>query len=69
MVNGREKPINYGEWSKSLEVARTFTPNFVARDDGRTEENKESEGGPKRQRVVMSESRAATSGSPGASAP
>ena len=52
-----------------VELARTFTPNFVARDDGRTEENKEFEDGPKRQTFVMNDSRAAASGSPGATAP
>ena len=30
--------MNYGEWSKSIELERTVTPDFAARDDGRTEE-------------------------------
>ena len=34
----RQKPMNYGAWSKSNELERTLTPNFVLRDDGQTEE-------------------------------
>ena len=34
-ANGCQKPINYGDWPKSRELARTLTPDFVARDDGR----------------------------------
>ena len=39
--------------AKSVEVWRTLTPDFVARDDYRTEENEESEGlrRPARQRA------------------
>ena len=37
--NGRQKPDNYEEWSKSLEVARTFASNFPARENSRAEEN------------------------------
>ena len=28
--NGRKKTMNYEEWSKSRELARTLTPNFLA---------------------------------------
>ena len=28
----------HGEWSKSIELNQTVTPNFVVRDGGRTEE-------------------------------
>jgi hypothetical protein len=28
--NNRQKPMNYGEWSKSIELDRTLTPNFSA---------------------------------------
>ena len=38
MGRGFENPMNYEEWSKSLEVARTLTSNFAGRDDVRTEE-------------------------------
>ena len=38
MGNDRLKPMNYGEWSKSGEVARTFTPNSSAGDKSRPEE-------------------------------
>ena len=31
-------------FAKSVELDRTLTPDFVARDDYRTEENEESEG-------------------------
>ena len=47
--------MNYEEWSKSLELARTLTPNFLACDDNRIEDNEESESGPKRQKVAVSE--------------
>jgi hypothetical protein len=30
--------MKYEEWSKSIELERTVTPDFAARDDGRTEE-------------------------------
>ena len=33
----------YEEWSKSRELARTFTSNFPARENSRAEENNESE--------------------------
>ena len=36
--------MNYEGWSKSRELVRTFRSDFGARDDGRTEENEESEG-------------------------
>ena len=36
--------MNYGEWSKSIELDQTLTPNFLARDYGRIDENEESEG-------------------------
>ncbi len=28
--NNREKPMNYGEWSKSVELNRTLTPKCAA---------------------------------------
>ena len=34
----RQKPMNYEGWSKSNELEQTLTPNFVLRDDGKTEE-------------------------------
>ncbi len=30
-------PMKYEEWSKSLELDQTLTPNFAASDYGRTE--------------------------------
>ncbi len=30
--NNREKPMNYEEWSKSIELDRTLTLNFVGRE-------------------------------------
>ena len=67
--NDCKDSMKYEEWSKSNELEQTLTPNIPPRDDSRTEENEESESRPKRQKVVVNESRAAASGSPGASAP
>ena len=33
--------MDYAEWSKSRELARTLTTNFAVRDYSRTEENEE----------------------------
>ena len=30
MESGFEKPMKYEEWSKSIKLDRTLTPNFVA---------------------------------------
>ena len=36
--NDRQKPMNYGEWSKSNKLEQTLTPNSRQRDDSRTDE-------------------------------
>ena len=48
-----ENSMKYEEWSKSIELDQTVTPDFVTMGLRRKEEYEKSEGGPKRQKVVM----------------